>query len=41
MKLATEARNEGHSPWQIVHSEGIVETWMLAQQRIGIELRRH
>ena len=26
MKLTTEAINEGHSPWQIVHSEGIVET---------------
>ena len=31
MKLTTEARNEGHSPWQIVHSEGIVETWVSAQ----------
>lgn len=29
MKLATEARNEGHWPWQIVYSSGIKETWVL------------
>lgn len=23
MKLTTEARSQGHSPWQIVHSEGV------------------